>query len=196
MRLIGITDACFFDREPALIACAFENGLDLLHIRKPDASSADLCRLLSAIPASLHDRLVLHDHFEWCEPFGLRGIHLNRRHAVVPSAFAGTVSRSCHSVSELHSYWACDYLFLSPICDSISKSGYRAGYTAGELQEACHAGLIHERVIALGGITPDAMAYIRRFSFGGVAVLGYLWSCKTEREVAARVAALSRELKT
>ena len=51
--------------------------------------------------------------------------------------------RSCHSLEEVAKYKAtCDYVFLSPIYDSISKEGYPSAYTTDSLQKARQAGII------------------------------------------------------
>lgn len=175
MKLIGITDERTTADEAEQIVSALENGLDLLHIRKPNASVADIDRLISGLPVWSHSKIVLHDGFELCTRYALKGIHVNRRHPDVPDAFTGSVSRSCHSIAELCDYPAYDYLFLSPVCDSVSKAGYSAAYSDDELRNAAETGKINERVVALGGITPDTIERIKRFPFGGVAVLGYLW---------------------
>ncbi len=63
------------------------------------------------------------------------------------------------------------YCFLSPIFDSISKTGYREPIRA-------ITGLIGHRLsqIALGGLEPDKTGLCRRAGFEGIAVLGYLWN--------------------
>ncbi len=66
------------------------------------------------------------------------GIHLNARNPKSePHDYAGHVSCACHSVEEVknrkHFY---DYVFMSPIYDSISKVNYYSTYTAEELREA------------------------------------------------------------
>ena len=88
----------------------------------------------------------------------------------------GTVSRSCHSLAEVAAWRdRLDYLFLSPVFDSISKQGYRAGFAPEELLRAAREGIIDRRVMALGGITPDNLARVRAWGFGGAVVLGDLW---------------------
>ena len=67
-----------------------------------------------------------------------------------------------------------DYLFISPLFDSISKPGYRSGLDPEETfsRLAHHAG----RVVALGGISSDTMTQVERLGFDGAAVLGAVWS--------------------
>ena len=78
---------------------------------------------------------------------------------------------------EKHKY---DYVFLSPIFDSISKNGYTAAFHRGALQAAARNGSIGDNVIALGGITPERIEEAAACNFGGAAVLGYLWADSVE----------------
>ena len=64
----------------------------------------------------------------------------------------------------------CDYVTLSPIFDSISKKGYRSAFTASILEELND--IARPLVIALGGVTPDRLAELKRFNFAGYAVKG------------------------
>ena len=89
---------------------------------------------------------------------------------------AAMLSVSCHSLEELSAHKAkFDYLFLSPIFDSISKKGYSGRFTREQLLEARDNGLIDKKIIALGGITAGNIPIIRDLGFGGVAVLGSVW---------------------
>ena len=93
-------------------------------------------------------------------------------------SFAGIVPNiiSCHSFEEVVKYKdAYDYLFLSPIFDSISKQGYRSKFSHNELLNASNLGIIDSKVIALGGVTPDKMDYLKSLHFGGIAMMGAVW---------------------
>ena len=116
---------------------------------------------------------MIHDFFELAAPYGLRGIHLNSRRSETPPGYTGHVSRSCHSIDEVVRYKAqCDYVFLSPIFDSISKQGYSAAFSCSALLEWSSAGIIDSKVFALGGVTPDRIGRLRALGFGGAAMLG------------------------
>lgn len=174
-QLILITVPYLFHGEREIITRLFEEGLQRLHLRKPDCEEADLCRLLEEIPTSYHPQIVLHDHLPLAVRYGLGGVHLNRRNPHPPKGFSGTISRSCHTIEELECYKQLDYLFLSPIFASISKEGYGSGFPMEQLQEASEQGIIHEKIIALGGIDCSTLPQLRNLSFGGVAVLGAVW---------------------
>ena len=188
MRVILFSRPDLFEGEADMIIAMMERGLETLHLRKPDAADERIEELLRAIPPRLRNRIVLHSAFPLAERYGLRGIHLNSRHPLPPVGYRGQISRSCHSLEEVERCKGeCDYVTLSPIFDSISKQGYTAGFTPDELTEAASQGIIGERVIALGGITPERMAAVRAWHFGGVALLGYLWQDPTPEGVVARL---------
>ena len=76
-----------------------------------------------------------------------------------------------------------EYVFLSPIYDSICKQGYVSRFTTGELQEAHKTGVINTKVIALGGMTASRIGEIKKYGFGGAAFLGYLFESTSSKEL-------------
>lgn len=189
MNLIVITRPDFFPCETEEVNSLFECGMPRLHLRKPGASENQMRRWIEAIQARYRDKIVLHDHFELCREFSLGGIHLNSRNPSAPEGLLEncpslTLSRSCHSLEEAQSALdkkedgrrSYDYVFLSPIFDSISKQGYGKAFTTEELQNAKNQGLIGERTYALGGVELSRLPALRALGFGGAAVLGALWN--------------------
>lgn len=176
MKLIVITRPDFFDGEAKAITALFDNGLEALHLRKPEATPEAMEALLQQLPEEFLNRIVLHDHFELTDRYPLKGVHLNRRNPHAPAGYAGQVSCSCHSIEETyHRKRTCDYVFLSPIYDSISKAGYEAAHPRELLQLAQENGFIDHKVMALGGITLERLPEVRALGFGGAALLGNVW---------------------
>lgn len=205
MRIIAISAPDFLPGEAAALTALLDAGAWRVHVRKPEADAESIARLLEEFPQCYRSRLSLHDHHELAENCGVGGVHLNSRNPSVPDGFGGMVSRSCHSIAELSQYSSvCDYMFLSPIFDSISKSGYVSRFSLEEIRRriaACSAGTAGpmagmspdgelsgrdqgngdcrpvdwERVFALGGVCPDNIRLLEDVGFGGAAVLGYLW---------------------
>ena len=193
MKLIVITTETFFEGEAEAINLLFENGLETLHLRKPSASSHETAMFIKQIRLDYHARIVLHDHYGLTKMFDLKGIHLNGRNQETdrwgsletcynrhcegddPKQSKLSISRSCHSLEEVQESRFYNYVFLSPIFESISKTGYKQVFTMQQLNEARERKIIDERVIALGGITKENIQIARSFGFGGVAVLGALW---------------------
>lgn len=184
MKLIAISWPTMFDGEAEIINALFEQGLPVLHLRKPGATEAEVERLIMRIRPEFHDRLTLHYLPALAERLEVGGYHLSAGHAPAPEDWEGRVSASCHTFAELrNALKTVDYAFLSPIFDSISKNGYKSGFTTDELLAAREAGVINRRVIALGGITPENMNMVAEMGFGGVALLGSLWGDLTYTSV-------------
>ena len=184
MKWIVITSPEFLSGEAIFIDKLFLQGLDLLHVRKPDASLEAYKRLLLQIPKQWYSRIVLHEHFALAEEFGLHGIHLNRRCSQVPDSFHRSISCSCHSLEEVKKQKDTkDYVFLSPIFDSISKVGYHAAFSPTSLKQAAIENIIDEKVIALGGITANNISLVKEWHFGGVAFLGDIWKRMSNPQV-------------
>lgn len=176
MKLIVITTPQFFEGEATAINSLFQAGLEILHLRKPGASAEEMEHLLHRIPAEYMNRIVTHEHFALAPFFGLKGIHLNGRNPHIPAHYAGHVSCSCHSLEEVvQRKSTCDYLFLSPIYNSISKEGYDSAFSFRNLKEAQSAGIIDSKVMALGGICQEHLAEIASLGFGGAVLLGDIW---------------------
>lgn len=184
MKTIVITRPAFFDGETDLVNNLFREGMERLHLRKPGASEEELTAWLQNIDSQYYGRIVLHDCFPLAEIFALGGVHLNSRNPKAPQGILGmTVSRSCHSIREVIQHKSeCDYLFLSPIYDSISKEGYGAAYSRIDLERAAAEGIIDDKVLALGGVNLEHIPEIRSMGFGGAVVLGALWQAKSPTE--------------
>lgn len=175
-RLIGITLPDFVEDEARLIQFMLESGMDRVHVRKPGMSAEDMSRLLEQIPESFHGRLSIHDNHELIERFPNVWLHLNARNPILPDNAHRNFSRSCHSLRELSTEPPATYSFLSPIFNSISKTGYESAFSQKELEAASESAIINERVVALGGVVPERLPLLRRLGFGGAAMLGYLWA--------------------
>lgn len=176
MDIIVITAPDFIPGEAEAITTLLDSGAaDRVHVRKPQCSESELRSLIESIPRRLRGRISLHDHLCLATACGLGGVHLNSRNPTAPDGFRGIVSRSCHSTDELRTADGCEYVFLSPVFDSISKPGY--GGHIGKFAAARRA-LTH--AYALGGVTPERFAQLRRTGFRGAALLGYIWNCHAD----------------
>lgn len=171
IRTVVITPADIMAAEAAAICRMLRSGAWRVHVRHPQASAAGIESIIAEIPAELRSRISLHDHHGLAARMGIGGVHLNGRNPEAPEGWTGIVSRSCHSLEELKEHPEADYLFLSPVFDSISKEGYRSGFSLAELADA----ELGERVFALGGVRPRHFALLKSLGFGGAAMLGAAW---------------------
>ncbi|MDE6309835.1 MAG: thiamine phosphate synthase, partial [Muribaculaceae bacterium] len=147
MIKLAITSQLPRDNEHLFIERVIDAGWDWVHLRHPVASEEELRTIIERIDPLYYRRIKLHSFPQLVTEYKLGGVHLNSR---VPSTDLDpqqySISRSCHTISELHSpeNKALDYVTLSPIFDSVSKQGYKGTFDADELSQIPH----QPRVIA------------------------------------------------
>lgn len=185
MKLIAITPEQSVEHESTFISAILEHGFDYVHVRKPGYKMSEMRRYVSSIPAQYHNRLKLHSHFSLISEFDIAGLHINRHASLIPTGISRPIklSKSCHDVNELTDLGEYEYVFLSPIFDSISKHGYKSRFTQDSLTGTLHSPCVKGGIIALGGITPDHLSDISAMGFAGAAFLGYLFNSKSLNEL-------------
>ena len=177
MKLIVITKPTYFVEEDQILTALFDEVLEILHLRKTDPAPVYAERLLTLIPEKYRKRIVVHGNFYLKDEYKLKGIHLNSHNAVIPNNYNGTITTSCHSLEEVKEKKPhFEYVFLSPVFDSISKEGYHASFTPEQIRTASKNNIIDKHVIALGGINENNILQVKDFGFGGCAILGGLWN--------------------
>lgn len=180
-KVIIITSPNFVKNEVSIICSLFEAGLKTLHLRKPSYTRNELKEFIESVPKKFHKHLVLHSHYSLCKKFKLKGIHLTEKSKKnnLPDWFNTkkfTLSASFHSIKALElSKRKYNYVFLSPVFNSISKKNYSARFQDDELSHACKK---HKNLIALGGIDVKTIKKVKHLGFNGAAALGYIWESK------------------
>lgn len=172
--IILFTNPSRLSGECELINSFFESGLDVLHIRRPEMPEEDFINLLNCIDSRFHHRIVIHDFYHLINNYSLKGIH-KKYHELYSDENIQPVSTSCHSFEEIKNLSVNpEYVFLSPVFNSISKKGYSSAFTNNELIEFFNE-YSGSKIIALGGINNTNIATAYNTGFNGVAVLGYIW---------------------
>ena len=172
-----MTTPTFFVEDDQIITALSEEGLDILHLRKPETPPMYSERLLTLIPQKYHKRIVVHDHFYLQEEFGLMGIHLNERNPNEPHDYSGHLTSSCQTLEEVKvKKRFYDYVLLFPVFDGISPSAMPAGFTLDELKAAEKSHVIDSHVMALGGVCEQNIRTVKKLGFGGAVLLGDLWN--------------------
>jgi thiamine-phosphate pyrophosphorylase len=142
---------------------------------------------LSRIPEEFHNRIVIHSHPKLALKFNLKGIHLTSKirkskfkfwyvkRFVVAKKKQLTVSTSLHHLTHLDSYDPLfNYVFLSPIFDSISKKDYQSGFNEFTLKKGLER--TKYSVYALGGVELANIQKVKEYGFAGVALVGSIWT--------------------
>lgn len=156
----------------------YENGLDVLHVRKPGMEEEELKLWLAQFKEEHLNKIMLHQNHRLTEVFPVKGIHwkenFRRKMDELPEYLLRfkkkgfVISTSFHDLKELEMEAALfDYVFLSPVFTSISKKGYWG--------QAFDVRNLPERIIALGGIEKESILKAKNLGYAGVAVLGAVW---------------------
>ncbi|MDR6761222.1 thiamine-phosphate pyrophosphorylase [Flavobacterium sp. 2755] len=181
--MIVITNPFFIEDEIRIFHSLFEEGLSLLHIRKPDFSELEMVQFINQIKLEFRSNLILHNHHHLAEDFGINRIHFsekerNRIHdfpARFPKPCRYNFSTSTHSIEDFNSLENdFDYAFLSPVFKSISKENYEP---KTDLFEALKSRTNYKtKVIALGGIDAENIQKTMKNGFDDIALLGTIWN--------------------
>ncbi len=176
MKLILLSTPDFFVQENTIINAMFDEGLDMLHILKPNSEPVYCERLLKLLDKKWLKKVVTHDHFYLKSEFKLHGIHLSQRNPIPPSQYKGHISCSCYTIDDVvRRKDKCDYVFLSQIFEGITRPDLQPSFSEGELEEAAKKGVIDSKVMAFGGVSLDKMNAIKEYGFGGCVIFGDIW---------------------
>lgn len=175
--IIVITPEDIVQNETELINELFQEGLDLLHIRKPFINQNEMKDFIQKIDSKFHSQLVLHSHYDLAENFNISRFHfreIDRKNGLSQSFTDKIISTSVHDIETfnlLSEYWK--YAFISPVFPSISKKGY--GENSNILNDIKKRNNPNVKLIALGGINENNINEVFESEIDGVALLGAIW---------------------
>jgi thiamine-phosphate pyrophosphorylase len=189
MKAIVFSPNRTVENEVELVKRLFQEGLEIYHLKKSGYSSGRTKHYIQSIPEEYHNRIVLHNHHHLVKKFNLKGIHfpsadrkkrfrtwfkikrLKRKRPWI------TVSTSFHTINKLEDYNDLyDYVFLSPIFDSITRNDYQGGFKEYSLTNALNHS--NYKVVALGGVDYNKLESLNRMGFYGCALKGSIWTGK------------------
>lgn len=177
---IVITLPDIYPNEAQALFALTECGAGIIHLRKPEAEEGQIRELLSKLHPEILYHITLHRYPHLAGYFGLGGVHVKASEiGDLPGSFRKSVS--CHNRTEVKAMMGhADYVFLSPIFDSVSKVGYKAAFSAEELREWL-ADPDRPVIVALGGISAENIARVKECGFEGAACLGSVWAIRDGR---------------
>lgn len=175
--IIVITPEEMMKNETELINELFQEGLNLLHIRKPFINSEEMADFIQKIDSEFHHQLVLHSHYDLAKDFNISRFHfreIDRQNDLYKSFADKTISTSVHDIetfNELNEEW--EYAFISPVFPSISKKGYGENSTIlNDIKKRTHSNV---KLMALGGINENNIHEVFNNGVDGMALLGAIW---------------------
>jgi thiamine-phosphate pyrophosphorylase len=180
--MIVITNPFFIEDEIQILHSLLEEGLSLLHIRKPDFSEVEMAKFIHQIKLEFRTNLVLHSHHQLAEDLGIERFHFSEKdRKEFPARFpkpcrfkCESISTSTHSIEDFNSLETkFNYAFLSPVFKSISKENYSP---QKDLFEEIKSRKNHKtKMVALGGIDSGNIQKAFENGFDDVALLGTIW---------------------
>lgn len=177
MKLVIMTKPTFFVEEDKILSALFDEGLDNLHLCKPEASPMLSERLLTLLHEECCNKITVHGHFYLKDEYRLKGIHIEDACTPPPEGYRGQLSRTCRTIESLkEAKKKSDYVFLRNIFDSTTHPDQKATFSMQELEEGARHGLIDKHVYALGGMDIEHIRMAKDIGFGGVVVCGDLWN--------------------
>ncbi len=182
-HLIIISPEETVNEEINIVNALFDEGLQYFHLRKPHFSPAEQEMYLSRIKPQYLKNISIHQHHSADIKNQVVGFHFKEskrlkikaipimRNLDTPYRRLSTSLHDADSIKTISAFW--DYVFLSPIAESVSKPGYKNNkLVALKLVKSDNV----PPVIALGGITTDNAEHILLRGFDGIAVLGSIWN--------------------
>ena len=138
MQLIILSPPEDVHQESQVVSRILQQTPATLHLRKPGRGKSHLAAYLRDIPAALHGRIMVHGHPDLLDRFALGGIHFTERQRrdglrairqIRRERPSIRISSAFHRIADIPPVQGpFDYVFLSPVFDSISKPGYRAAF--------------------------------------------------------------------
>ena len=181
--MIAITNPIPIPNEIDTIHSLFENGLELLHIRKPEFTEIEMKNFIARIGREFSKQISLHSHHQLASAAGIHRIHFTekRRFEITEEGLINwkksgfKLSTSIHNMIDFEQLPPVfDYAFFGPVFESISKPNYAS---AIDFQKELHLRKNNKTaLIALGGITADKINTALDYGFDDVALLGTIWN--------------------
>ena len=179
--MIIISSPSAIVNEAAIINALFDEGMEVFHLRKPDATLNELRQLLGNIKPIYYPRIALHQYHHLVNCFNINRLHFTeeKRKTINEETLAKLkernylLSTSIHSLNAYESLSNCfNYTFFGPVFKSISKQGYEASVDNNFVFPVKKGGA---KAIALGGICIENMQQAMIMKFNGIAALGAIW---------------------
>lgn len=205
MKIVVISQSKVIENEHKTVQELFEAGLGTLHVRKPRLRTKQLIEYIEKIPHQFHNRLVIHSHHNLASKYNLQGVHYTRLHLepnfrnwwrekkleFIKRKLVRTSSHnklaSLYDESEI----TYDYVFLSPIFDSITGK-YQSGFYEDSIRAAVQK--TGHKIVARGGIDVTRIEKVQELGLYGLALYSCIWNSQNPLEEFLKITHRCKEL--
>lgn len=205
MKIVVISQSRIIENEHKIIQDLFEAGLETFHIRKPRLRTKQLMEFLEKIPSQFHNRIIIHSHHNLASKYDLQGIHYTRLHLeatfrnwwrekklrFIKRNLVRTSSHNKLATLYDESDIRFDYVFLSPIFDSITGK-YQSGFYEDSIKAAVQK--TGKKIVARGGIDITRIEKVNELGLHGIALYSCLWNSPQPVEEFIKIIRRCREL--
>jgi thiamine-phosphate pyrophosphorylase len=173
-KLIVVTHPGHLNDEIDICKDLLDAGLQRLHVRKYKWNPDKIEEWLSHFSQEHLNKMSVHHQVGIFEKLHLGGVHLPYKNDFSFSKRTDqTFSCSVHTWEEAkNALEHCDYIFISPVFDSISKIAYKQNSDLLKVPDD----LKNKKIFALGGIDDTNLADVHKMGYYGAVVLGYIWN--------------------
>lgn len=171
-------------KESDKINSLFEAGMDVLHIRKPLYTAAQMKSLLDGVLEKYHSKIVIHSHFSLVKNYSLKGIHVsssdlnsffmkqylkylkNKNNISISITVNNLQSKNINNA-------LIDYAFMGPLFTNYSEETIVANFNLFETRKELKA--LNKEIYAQGVYTLQNISAINSAGFKGSVLQSYIW---------------------
>ncbi len=189
MKIIVITPDWEANNQVETIVNLFEEGLECLHLRKPNYNKKQFKTFLDQIPARYHRRIIIHSiaNIRLAKTYDLKGVHLDSKERsnpnldalkisyiklLYPKLLVCTTFRTQRSLKKASNLF--DYIILNNIFKSRSDKKFKQFHDWTKLENNLKE--IPHKVFARGGVTRSKLPEVRNLGFKGATIMNDIWS--------------------
>lgn len=186
MKLVMMTNPTNIKFETETINRLFREGLDELHIHKPDFGKEAYIKFLDNIDSEFHSKLVLHDHYSLVHLYGINKIHVSRNwgNGVMADFILNRIILRGKKVIKTICTSSCvdlykavrgeDEIMLGPI---FGRSMYMVNNQLFKTEEIARA-VRHCKVpvLGIGGASLENIEVFKNAGFAGVVLQKSIWA--------------------
>jgi len=185
MKIAVYTNPYDFKFETEIINRLFREGLDELHVRKPDYTKEQYKEFIEKIDKEYHPKLVLHSYFGLIHTYNVLGIFLDsdwRRKFIFKFFLNKFILRGksikkyalTNSFKEIGAFHKeVNEFLLGPVFAKATSHINNPIMDLSKLENRLNRTKIN--VSAIGGVGLDNIQFFKNIGFGGVVLQSAIW---------------------
>lgn len=170
--------------EAKKINILFENGLDVIHIRKPDYSNKKIMKIIDGIDSKYHNKIVLHNNYSLIKKYSLKGIHVDFSklnnlvgslyYKYLKKRYSLTISSNVINIdSENINNSIVDYVFSGPVYTKFTETSIVLNKNLFTISSKINK--VNKEVYAINCFTINNIKATLNAGFTGPVLQSFIW---------------------